>query len=236
MPLISLHGQTYTYVLIKEPRKSVRLKMLTADSIEVKTPRRFSLQKTERILRQNEHWIQQHHKQFLQKDAVQVNRDLASGSAVLWRGTPVILAITKSAEKQTRCTLTNGFLQIEHSHFGEAFQNDLKKWYINQSKKYLTDRTAYWQEKINVTIGKIQIKDQKTRWGSCSSLGNINFNWRMIMAPPETMDYLIIHELCHRIHLNHSPEFWAMVSAYCPGYKQQQSWLKTNGYLLFRIL
>lgn len=235
MPLISLHGQTYTYVVIKETRKSVRIKLLKANAIEIKSPRVFSLQKAEQILRQNERWIQEQNEQFIKKDTIKINQSLQSGSVLLWRGRPITLEIAVSEKEPASIILSGNTLQVKTAS-SDAFQQDLKKWYIDQSRKQLLERTAYWQKIMDIEIGKIHIKDQKTRWGSCSSLGNLNFNWRLVMAPPETMDYLIIHELCHCMHLNHSPKFWTAVSVYCPGYKQQQQWLKRNGYLLFRIL
>jgi predicted metal-dependent hydrolase len=81
---------------------------------------------------------------------------------------------------------------------------------------------------IGVRYDRIAIKGQSTRWGSCSSKRNLNFNWRLMMAPPGAVDYVIIHELCHLKELNHSPRFWALVAQHCPDYRRWERWLKVN--------
>ncbi len=82
---------------------------------------------------------------------------------------------------------------------------------------------------VGVHYGHITIRNQRTRWGSCSSEGNLNFNCLLILAPPEARDYVVIHELCHRIEMNHSPRFWAEVARVCPDYKAQRKWFREHG-------
>ena len=83
--------------------------------------------------------------------------------------------------------------------------------------------------RIGVSYGRVAIRDQRSRWGSCSAKGNLNFNWKLIMAPPEALIYVVIHELCHRIEFNHSPRFWALVQAQMPEYEAWKKWLKQHG-------
>ena len=80
-----------------------------------------------------------------------------------------------------------------------------------------------------MTYGRITIRNQRSRWGSCSSQGNLNFNCLLMLSPPEVIDYVVAHELCHRKEMNHSPKFWAEVERVMPDYKQRQKWLKDNG-------
>ena len=80
--------------------------------------------------------------------------------------------------------------------------------------------------------GKITIKDTKSRWGSCSYQGNLNFCWRLILAPEEVLDYIVVHELCHRLEMNHSARFWAEVKRVLPEYEKGKEWLKENGLAL----
>lgn len=96
----------------------------------------------------------------------------------------------------------------------------------------ISERAAYYAEIIGVTYGKITIREQKSRWGSCSSRGNLNFNWKLVLAPPEVLDYVVVHELCHRLQMNHSPEFWNEVERVLPDYQKRRKWLKENGWLL----
>lgn len=99
----------------------------------------------------------------------------------------------------------------------------------------IPERTAYFAEKIGVSYGRITLRQQKTRWGSWSANGNLNFNWLLILAPPEVLDYVVVHELCHRRQMNHSQAFWNEVSAVLPGYKEQKKWLKDNGWKLMEL-
>jgi hypothetical protein len=92
----------------------------------------------------------------------------------------------------------------------------------------LKQKTEYYARIIGVDYGKITIRHQKTRWGSCSSKGNINYNCMLMLVPDELQDYVVVHELCHRIHMNHSPEFWAEVKKVLPDYKQRRKRLKEN--------
>jgi predicted metal-dependent hydrolase len=92
----------------------------------------------------------------------------------------------------------------------------------------LKQKTEYYARIIGVDYGRITIRHQKTRWGSCSSKGNINYNCMLMLVPDELQDYVVVHELCHRIHMNHSPEFWAEVAKVLPDYKQRRKRLKEN--------
>ncbi len=82
---------------------------------------------------------------------------------------------------------------------------------------------------MNTSINKITLRQQKTRWGSCSSAGNLNFNWRLVHYPPEVIDYVIIHELAHRTHMDHSSSFWQLVARYDPDHLKHRNWLKKHG-------
>lgn len=108
----------------------------------------------------------------------------------------------------------------------------LREWYINSLREIINRRLIYYREIINVSYNLVKIKDQKSRWGSCSGKGNLNFNWRLIMMPQQVMDYVIVHELCHLKYLNHSKDFWNIVSKYIPDYKRDNEWLKENAALL----
>lgn len=100
---------------------------------------------------------------------------------------------------------------------------------INLAKEVFGAKTAYFARIMGVSYGRITIREQKTRWGSCSSAGNLNFNWKLLLAPEEVVDYVVIHELAHRREMNHSARFYAVVAEIMPDYKVWQRWLKVNG-------
>ena len=90
-------------------------------------------------------------------------------------------------------------------------------------------RVAQFTPQVGVSVGRITIRCQHTRWGSCSSKENLNFNCLLMLCPEWVRDYVVIHELCHRCEMNHSPRFWALVAANCPDYNAARLWLKTQG-------
>lgn len=98
-----------------------------------------------------------------------------------------------------------------------------------EALKVIPARVEYFARVIGVTYGKITIRNQKTRWGSCSSKGNLNFNCLLMLAPPEVLDYVVAHELCHRKQMNHSKAFWSEVAKVLPDYKEARKWLKEEG-------
>ena len=103
--------------------------------------------------------------------------------------------------------------------------NDLKK----QAKKVLPERAAYWAPVIGVKYNRIAIRCQRTRWGSCSAKGNLNFNCLLMLTPPDVIDSIVVHELCHLKHMNHSKRFYAEVTKALPDYGERQQWLKEHG-------
>ena len=104
--------------------------------------------------------------------------------------------------------------------------------YMRKAKETITKRVAYFARLMGVSYRNITIREQKTRWGSCSSEKNLNFNWKLILAPPEVLDYVVVHELCHRREMNHSQAFWKEVEKILPDYRERQKWLKDNGWRL----
>lgn len=95
--------------------------------------------------------------------------------------------------------------------------------------EYIPGRVAYFSKQMGVNYGRITIRNQKTRWGSCSGKGNLNFNCLLMLMPPKVIDYVVVHELCHRKEMNHSKAFWHEVSKILPDYKKQVQWLKQEG-------
>ncbi len=101
-----------------------------------------------------------------------------------------------------------------------------------KAMEVIPGKVAYYASLLNVTYGRITIRNQKTRWASCSAKGNLSFNCLLMLTPDEIIDYIVVHELCHRLEMNHSRRFWGNVGRIIPEYKKREKWLKENGSLI----
>ncbi|ORT99875.1 protein of unknown function DUF45 [Anaerovibrio sp. JC8] len=168
---------------------------------------------------------------------IKARATLPEGYDMPFRGKAYKLKITSTLDKPTvqirGDSLTVNFYT---PHPKVPVQVPLVRWYRNRAKEYLPQRAAFWAEQMGVRYNKIIIKDQESRWGSCSSLKNINLNWRIMMAPDDVIDYLVIHELAHLQEMNHSIRFWRLVGRFDQHFKLHTKWLKENGRELFLIL
>ena len=106
---------------------------------------------------------------------------------------------------------------------------ELEKLYRKKAKMQLENRCAYFAKRMAVDYNRIAVRAAKTRWGSCSAQGNLNFHWKLVLMPPEILDYVVVHELAHRKEMNHSQRFWAEVERSLPDYKARRKWLKEFG-------
>ena len=130
--------------------------------------------------------------------------------------------------QQGRMQERDNMRQQARIHLDAAQEKELRE----RAKSVLAQRTAYFARQVGVTYGRITVRDQKTRWGSCSQTGNLNFNFRLILAPLEVLDYVVVHELCHRRQMNHSAQFWQEVAQVLPDYRKRKAWLTENGWRL----
>ena len=111
----------------------------------------------------------------------------------------------------------------------EPFTNEELSRLGDKAVEYIPKRVEFFASKVGVNYGRITIRNQKTRWGSCSGKGNLNFNCLLMLTPPEVIDYVIVHELCHRKEMNHSYRFWSEVERVLPDYKIRRKWLSEHG-------
>lgn len=137
-----------------------------------------------------------------------------------------IINLIKEKEDWIEKNLDRMRLMMENRSAGESLSGEDIKKLADDAMEYIPPKVRKYAEKIGVTYGRITIRNQRTRWGSCSAKGNLNFNCQLMLLPEEIRDYVIVHELCHRIHMNHSAKFWAEVEKYCPDYKELRDRLK----------
>lgn len=117
-----------------------------------------------------------------------------------------------------------------------VFTDEQLQVLARQARQTIPERVAHFAPLVGVTYGRITIRSQHTLWGSCSSKGNLNFNCLLMLTPPEVLDYVVVHELCHRKEMNHSARFWAEVEHVLPDYEIQRKWLRENGTALISRL
>ncbi|TKW60424.1 MAG: M48 family metallopeptidase [Blastochloris viridis] len=103
------------------------------------------------------------------------------------------------------------------------------EWYRKAGRKTMNREVAHWAARVGVTVAKVRITSGKTVWGSCNSNGEINLSWRLMLVPAELREYVVIHELCHRVHMNHGVRFWRLVEKYCPDYEEKRKRLNKLG-------
>lgn len=126
-----------------------------------------------------------------------------------------------SQEKKRKMALSFPHNYEEHPELENIFRK--------KARKRIEQRTAYFAAQMGVSYGRISIRASKTRWGSCSSGGNLNFHWKLVLMPPRILDYVVVHELAHRKEMNHSERFWAEVEKVLPDYRERRAWLKEYG-------
>ena len=118
------------------------------------------------------------------------------------------------------------------ARFSEEELAELK----NRARRVFLSRCAYYAPVVGVRYERVSIRSQRSKWGSCSGKGNLNFNCLLLLAPMEVLDYVVVHELCHRLEMNHSPRFWAEVQRVLPDYASARRWLRQNGGALLAKL
>jgi predicted metal-dependent hydrolase len=114
----------------------------------------------------------------------------------------------------------------------DSHTEQLNRFLKRTARTYIEPRTSQIGQQMSIDYQHLRLKEQKSRWGSCSSDGNLNFNWRLVHCPPEVIDYVIVHELAHRKHMDHSRKFWNFVAQYTPDYQLHRGWLKRHGRFL----
>lgn len=230
-------------------RRSQRAKktriIVTAEKIEVVAPLRVSTSKIHAFVESQQDWI------VAATDKVEAKRKkinrlspelYADGVAVPFRGKQTRIRLKSHALKKVKIELNEHYFNIylparyEGGSNSELIRLALIDWMKKQALKRVNSYIMLHTHKYNLTPRYIKIKNQKSRWGSCGIHNDINLNWLLILAPPEVMEYVVVHELCHIKERNHSAKFWQLVAAHLPDYQQQRDWLRRNGMSLMQGL
>ena len=190
-----------------------------AGDIVVTVPRGGTKREAWSFVLEHEDWLKRQRRETLQNMS---SRKLGPGDEIWFRGERVTLEVVKDWGRPVlRCGPERIFLADESMDLARPLAAHLRQL----AKRELVEMTRVLARRFDLAVGRIGIRDQRTRWGSCSESGAISLNWRLILAPPETAEYIVIHELMHLREMNHSPAFWALVEAACPRYREHEKWL-----------
>lgn len=224
--VITLGGREVRYSVRRSARaRRMSLRVLPVIGLEVVLPRGFSLREASTLVRRNQGWVLRALDRMKAADAVRV--ELVDGAVLPFLGETLTLRIVRGAGRTS--VRRNGAVLTVSLPDGLLPHEAIERWYRAQARQLATERVALHAARLGVPFGRVTIKDTRSRWGSCSSKGNLNFSWRLLLGPEEVLDYVVVHEVAHLKELNHSPAFWSHVATLCPDYKTHRSWLRKHG-------
>lgn len=208
--------------IIRSRRKTVALSVTPDATLIVKAPLFTPKFFINSFIKQHEEWIK---KQIqVVQERKQLEKDYRNGEIFLFLGLERQLDIGNYPEVA---------LQDNKIVFPQALLFRAKKqliaWYKKQAKIIITQQVEQYAKQMKTSYGSITFSDTRSQWGSCTHENNLQFSWRLIMAPILVINYVVVHELAHTFEKNHSREFWHIVNAYCPSYKRQRKWLSEHG-------
>ena len=226
-----MEGFDFSVEVSRTSRKKSASIELTGRGVTVTVPESLSDKRIRDLVTKRSAWI----KSKLQEQSKQPGyraREYVSGESFPYLGKNYRLKIRK--DDQPSVKLKHGYLNVTLAEGAsqEAIKNLVEAWYASHALNQLRGKTARLAREIGVSPGKIKVRTYKRRWGSCSSEGDISYNWRIILAPHRIVDYVVIHELCHLRRHDHSKKFWRLVKHYAPDYEHRRAWLKQHAVTL----
>lgn len=209
--------------------RSLKLRLLPSGKIVVTAPTLLSERRIWDFIEEHQSWIEEKSRLTREnRESLTNNKD-----TLLFRGKSFDFRISVSAQKKPGIELGDAAIVLTSpSENHQQVRTILEKWYRLQAKKRFAERVPLLADLMGYQVMTVSVRDQRSRWGSCSSRSNISLNWRLIQAPDWVSDYVIYHELTHLKHMNHSKSFWNSLAELVPEYKKAERWLKDNHKLL----
>jgi hypothetical protein len=216
-------------------RKTASIKIVDG-GVHVIVPKRLSDARVKDLILKRTAWIQQ--KLRIQSETVPPKpKEYVSGENFTYLGKNYKLKLISNGDGEVKMKgkyLTLGYPKILSETDRQSFvKGSLEDWYKGHALSRLTEKTKRYGKMLRVNPQLVSIKNYKSKWGSCSSTGEIFFNWRIIISPHRIVDYVVVHELCHMLEHNHSAAYWSHVKSIIPDFSQDRQWLKVNGAGLF---
>lgn len=228
---IHIDEHTISYTITKSNRKTIGISIRLKDGVRILAPHFATKKQIEEVVRKNSQWII---KKLQEVEATAKNELIyKDGELFPYLGEKYRLNIIKNiGGKKNLIEISEDkiLLKLIGENDEEAnIKQVITRWYREEADSLLKERLDRLSKETNLYPVSVRIKEQKSRFGSCSSKKNINLNWKLIMAPIEIIDYVVVHELCHLKEMNHSKNFWSLVGYYIPDYNKLRKWLKENG-------
>lgn len=236
-------NETIQYQLIRAKRKTVSLCVKEDGTVEVRAPKWVTKAEIQRFVEEKSSWIIKKRQEAADRSCAS-RKSYTEGAVFVCLGTEYRLHIIESGRNAVGAeenSQTQKILLIKTTNTEEDYVKELlAKWCSRQLKEYARERIAEYLPDLcrlaaeahlsQPEVWKITIRNVKSRWGSCSGKGGINFNVKLVMAPTSIIDYVVVHELCHLLYMNHQKDFWTAVEHLLPDYKQRRLYLKKNGW------
>ena len=217
------------YTLIQTVRSSVLFQALPEGAIRVYAPKGMRLRDIDQMVRERAGQLLEMGRSVDRRlDEDRRSHPVTEGSTILIEGVPHTIKLNRGAKAAGIAAGRELRLVLPEPENDPAVRGVIRAVLSARALERIRERVDHYAPLIGVRPGRITIREQKTRWGSCSSRGNLNFNWKLIMAPPQVLDYVVIHELCHLHEFNHSPRFWALVQHQMPDYIAWKKWLDNH--------
>lgn len=199
--------------------------------ITVRPPKRMSPEQVDETVLSKRMWIYRNLAEWRDLNAVRVTREWVGGESFLYLGSSYRLQLVNEQDeplklKDGRFCLLRSVVEADG---GKAAHQAFEAFYRDKGLPRIRNRVAYFAGKVGVSAGTVQIKDIGYRWASCLKDGDLNFHWKCLMAPLTIIDYIVVHELCHLRHRDHSDAFWNEVDKVLPDYRERKEWLRVRG-------
>jgi len=223
---VDLLGTTVDYGLKQSQRTNgIRLEIRSETGLTVVVPGKYTRQQVDDILRQKARWILKHLTASKPVQMPLFTHEPGQGDRLVFMSSTIELVINTGKSTACPAVLHGDKLVISTGSRNGSVPRILEDWYRRQAAAVFKQKADRFQEMMGLQYNTIFIRGQKTRWGSCSPAGNLTLNWKLLMAPEEIVDYVVIHELAHLKHMNHSKRFWDLVGQYCPNWKKYRKYL-----------
>ena len=221
------HPEGFDYTIIRSSRRKSMALVIKQGEVIVRIPTTLAVKTAQDFVDKKRAWI----KQKLEQLPVTRETVYADGESFLFLGNMYQLDIHTSSAENTIKHIDNR-IQLytkKKDISAEGIKRQLEKWYRQQANEILTSRFFQLAEAHQFSPKSLIVKTYKARWGSCCRSGEIQLNWKLVMAPEKVIEYVILHELCHLHHHNHSASFWKLVADVCPTFREHKLWLRQNG-------